>query len=154
MNQDFDIYVLASHSNSELLKKFISKWAAGLMAPQEYTAFNEDGSLEDFSTLSNLILYLDSHPGSYSRLYWSAALGSKSQVDTASVFFNCDRSVVFGLGVKLKEISKHLKALVDELDVVAGFVTVGPPPETKELFLFVAHQSDTPKFLHGILVED
>ena len=79
------------------------------------------------------------------------------------MFFNEDGSVIIGVGVRFEPACKSLnyvqilpyfKELVVDLDVLAGYTTMGTPADSRRDFLSIAKNSTAPKVWNGVVIED
>ena len=94
--------------------------------------------------------------GVYGSLYWTSDWRSQRKADAVFLFFNEDESVIVGVGKRLnhiRETQSYFQELARDLNIVAGYVTVGMPADSKESFLSAAQASQPPKVIDGIVIE-
>lgn len=158
--EDLDIYVLVENATISSIKAFVAKWARGLDEPSEYSITLPDNSLLEFANIDDFLTHV-LRESVHAVLYWTQITNFRSKVDAVFIFFNEDGSVIFGVGVRFEHIRRpsyvkavpYFKELVEDLDVVAGYITVGVPADSRPVFLSVARGSEPPKVLGGIVIE-
>lgn len=154
--EDFDIYVLVDEASIASIKKFTDKWTIGLHQPTEYIVHLSSDSYLEFGDIESALNHFLRENVSAS-LFWFEIPGSHAKVDSVFLFSNEDNSVIFGIGKRLWDISEalpYLKELAEDLKVVAGYATVGVPADSRQIFLSVAQQSEPPKVLDGVVIEN
>lgn len=163
MNSELDIYFLPESASIEVVKKFIDNWAWGLEEPSEYCIHLEDESELYCDCFDDFLNYITSHDKVSSSLYWTKDHDPSQRKDVyigkpvsaVFVFFNKDNSIILGVGATYIEDNETLDIL-DEINnsfaVVAAFITLGPPPDSKGSFIDVAMESRPPKITRGLLM--
>lgn len=163
MNTELDIYFLPKLASVKVIKKFIDTWACGMEGPSEYCIHLEDESELYCDDFDDFLDYITSHEKVSSSLYWvrkytarqEADVYIRTSVNAVFVFFNQDDSVVLGVGavcIEDHETVAILNDINDSFDIAAGFVTLGPPPDSRGSFVAMAVESRPPKILRGFLV--
>ena len=162
MQGEFDIYILPIHFSIDIINNFIESWSMGMRHSGEYCIHTEGGSDFYCASFEEFLTQVMSRDNVYSSLYWVKDYSEiekdfrlSSYIASSFIFFNSDGSVVLGVGTAYAEDNDPyaiLENLNDSFDVNAGFVTLGPPPDSKESFIDVATRSRPPKISQGIFI--
>ena len=164
MTGEFDIYVLPTDFSIDVINEFIRLWSMGIRHFGEYCIHTESGSDFYCDSLEEFLTQVMSRDDVYSSLYWVKDYDEtekdprlSSYINSSFIFFNSDGSFILGVGTAYSEDNDPhaiLNELNNSFDVDAGFVTLGPPPDSKASFIDVATQSRPPKVLQGVFMEE